>query len=133
MVHGSHTVQVVQRIVNLLTLFADERLHEAAVVVGADHRRDVALQLRHLAGSPAGEVAERHFVALADDVVQLVEHLEVDVVNLLHLALQHLRLHHRVEQHLVRSLDGSHDVHTLHQVGHTHVVVTLCLFFNGFQ
>ena len=133
MVHGSHTVQVVQRIVNLLTLFADERLHEAAVVVGADHRRDVALQLRHLAGSPAGEVAERHFVALADDVVQLVEHLEVDVVNLLHLALQHLRLHHRVEQHLVRSLDGSHDVHTLHQVGHTHVVVALCLFFNGFQ
>ena len=51
-VHGPHPVEVVEGIVNLLALLADERLHKAAVVVGAYHRRDVALQLRHLSGSP---------------------------------------------------------------------------------
>ena len=84
-VHSTHTIQMVERIVNFLTLFADEGLHEATIVVHTNHRRDITLQLRHLARSPRREIAERHLVALADDVVQLVEYLEVDVVNLLHL------------------------------------------------
>ena len=71
--------------------------------------------------------------AFADDVVQLVKHLEIDVVNLLHLMLQHLWLHHRIEQHFVGTLDGSQHVHTLHQVRHTHIVMSLCLLFAGFQ
>ena len=37
MVHCPHTVQVVERIVYLLTLFTDEGLHKAAIVVHADH------------------------------------------------------------------------------------------------
>ena len=131
--HGANAVQMVEGIWNLLALFADEGLHEAAVVVDADHGRDVALQLGHLAGSPCREVAESHFVALADDVVQLVEHPEVDVVNLLHLVLQHLGLHDGVEQYLVRALECRQHVETLHQVGHADVVVALCLLLAGAQ
>ena len=51
-VHSTHTIEVVERIVNLLALFADERLYEAAIVVLTDRRRDVTLQLRHLAWCP---------------------------------------------------------------------------------
>ena len=51
-VHGSHTVEMIQRIVYLLTLLTDEGLHEAAVVFHADHRGDVALQLCHLSRCP---------------------------------------------------------------------------------
>ena len=50
--HSSHTVEVVEGIVNLLTLLADKGLHKAVVVVLGNHRGDVALQLRHLAGRP---------------------------------------------------------------------------------
>ena len=45
MVHGSHTVKMVQGVVDLLTLFTDEGLYEATVVVFADHRGDITLQL----------------------------------------------------------------------------------------
>ena len=133
MVHGPHTIKVVEGIVNLLALLADEGLYEATVVVDTDHGRDIALQLRHLARSPRREIAERHLIAFADDVVELVEHLEVDIVDLLHLALQHLGLHHRIEQHLVCTLDGCQHVEAFHQVGHTHVVMTMCLLFAGLQ
>ena len=36
-VHGAYTVEVVKGIVYLLTLFADERLYEATVVIDANH------------------------------------------------------------------------------------------------
>ena len=97
MVHGTYAIQMIERIVNLLTLFTNKRLYEATVVIDANHCRDVALQLRHLARSPRREITKRHLVALANDVVKLVEHMEIDVVNLLHLMFQHLGLHHRVE------------------------------------
>ena len=45
MVHRTHTIQVVERIVYLLTLFTDEGLHKATIVVHADHGRDITLQL----------------------------------------------------------------------------------------
>ena len=44
MVHGTHTVEVIERIIYLLALLTDKRLYEAAVVVDTDHRGDVALQ-----------------------------------------------------------------------------------------
>ena len=47
--------------------------------------------------------------------------------------LQHLWLHHGVEQHLVRSLDGRQHVETFHQVRHAHVVVALGFLLTGFQ
>ena len=133
MMHSSYAIQVVQRIVDLLALFADKGLYETAVIVDANHRRDVALQLRHLAGSPRREVAESHLVALADDIVQFIEYLEVDVVNLLHLVLKDFGLHHRVEQHLVRTFECCQYVHTFHEVGHADVVVTLCLLLASLQ
>ena len=40
--------------------------------------------------------------------------------------LQHFGLHDRVEQHLVRTLDGCQHIQTFHQVGHADVVVALC-------
>ena len=46
---------------------------------------------------------------------------------------QHLRLHHRVEQYLVRSFDCSQHVHTFHQVGHAYIVVSLCLRLASLQ
>ena len=52
MVHSSYAVEVVEGIVNLLALFADKGLYETPIVVNADHRRDVALQLRHFAWCP---------------------------------------------------------------------------------
>ena len=133
MVHGAHAVEVVERVVYLLTLLAYVGLHEAAVVVFANHGRDVALQLRHLAGGPTGEIAEGHFVALADDVVELVEHTEVDLVYLPHLLFQTLGRHHGVEQHLVGALQGGQHVETFHEVGHAHVVVALGLGLAGFE
>ena len=133
MVHGAHAVKVVERVVYSLALLADEGLHEAAIVVDANHRRDVALQLRHLARCPRREVAKGHLVALTDDVVELVEHLEVDAVDLLHLPFQHLGLHDGVEQHAVGALDGGQHVETFHQVGHAHVVVALCLLLASSQ
>ena len=42
-VHGTYAVQVVERIVYLLALFTNERLYETAVVLLANHGRDVAL------------------------------------------------------------------------------------------
>ena len=97
MVHGSHAIQMIECVVNLLALFADERLNKTAIVIDTDHRRNIALQLRHLARSPTGEIAESHLVSLADDVVELVEHTEIDVVDLLHLVLQDFRLHDSIE------------------------------------
>ena len=47
--------------------------------------------------------------------------------------LQHLGLHHRIEQHLVGALHGCQHVHALHQVGHTHVVVALRLLLACLQ
>ena len=38
MVHGSHTVKMIECIVNLLTLLADERLNKAVIIVYTDHR-----------------------------------------------------------------------------------------------
>ena len=133
MMHGPYTIQVIQRIVYLLTLLTDEGLHKAAIVIYADHRRDVALQFGHLAGSPRREIAEGHLVALANDVIEFIEYLEIDVVDLLHLVFQHLGLHHRVEQHLVGTLDGCQHVESLHQVGHAHIVVALRLLLTGAQ
>ena len=43
--HGTDTVEVVQCVWYALTLLADKGLHEAAVVVFANHGRDVSLQL----------------------------------------------------------------------------------------
>ena len=131
--HGSHTVEVVEGVVYSLALLADERLHEATVVVLTDHGRQVALQFRHPSRCPQREIAEGHLVALTDDVVQLVEHAEVYVVDLLQLSLQQFGLHHRVEQHLVGALQCSQHVQSLHQVGHAYVVVPLCLTFARLQ
>ena len=44
-VHGAYTVQVVESVVYLLALFADEWLYKAAIVIYTDHGRDVTLQL----------------------------------------------------------------------------------------
>ena len=129
--HSAHSIEMIERIVNLLTLLSDKRLYESAIVVDTDHRRDITLQLRHLSWSPRREIAERHFIALANDVVEFVEHLEVDVVDLLHLVLEHLWLHHRIEQHLVGTLDSCQHIHTFHQVGHTDIIVPLCLLLTG--
>ena len=52
MVHGPNAVKVIERVVYLLALLTDERLHEAPVVIHANHGRDVTLQLRHLPRSP---------------------------------------------------------------------------------
>ena len=131
MVHRPYSIQMVEGIVNLLTLLTNERLHETTIVVDADHCRDITLQLRHLAGCPRREIAERHFVAFADDVVKLVEHTEIDIVNLLHLTFQHLGLHHRVEQHLVRSLDSCQHIETLHQIRHSYIVMSLCFLLTS--
>ena len=133
MVHGSHAIEMIERVVYLLTLLADERLYEPAIVVLGNHGRDVALQFRHLARCPRREIAEGHLVALADNVVEFVEHSEIDVVNLLHLVFQHFRLHHRVEKHLVGAFHGRQHIEAFHQVGHAHIVVPLCLFLAGFQ
>ena len=124
---------MIERVVNLLTLFTDEGLYEAQIVIDADHGRYIALKFRHLAGCPAREVAESHFVALADDVVEFVEHLEIDVVNLLHLLFQPLGMHHRVQQHLIGTFQCGQHVESLHQVGHTYVVMSLGLLLAGFQ
>ena len=133
MMQRTHPIEMIERIVDFLALLTDERLHKSAVILHADHGRDVALQFGHFARSPGREIAERHFVALADDVIQFVEHLEIDVVDLLHLSFQHLWLHHRVEQHLVGALDGRQHVHALHQVGHTHIIVALGLLLAGLE
>ena len=122
---------MIEGIVNLLALLPNERLHEAAVVVFADHGRNVALQLRHFAGSPRREVAECHLVAFADDVVKLVEHLEIDVVYLLHLPFHQLRLHDGVHQHLVGAFQCGQHVESFHKVGHAYVVVALCPLLTG--
>ena len=52
MVHCPHTVEMIQRVVYLLTLLTDEGLHKASVILHADHRGDVALQLCHLSRCP---------------------------------------------------------------------------------
>ena len=127
MMKSAHAVEMIQRVVDLLALFAYERLHKAAVVFHAYHGRYVALQLAHLARCPRREVAESHLVALAHYVVKLVEHLEVDVVYLLHLSFQHLRLRNRVHQHLVRALQSRQNVHAFHEVGHAHIIVAVGL------
>ena len=121
----AHTVEMIECIVNLLTLLTDKRLHEAAVVIDADHRGDIALQLRHLPWRPRREIAEGHLVAFANDVIQFVEHLEIDIVDLLHLLLQHLRLHHRIEEHLIGTLHRCQHIHSLHQVRHTYIIMSL--------
>ena len=123
----AHTVEVIECIVKALTLLTDKRLYEAAVVIDADHRGDIALQLRHLSWCPRREIAEGHLVAFTDDVVQFIEHLEIDIVDLLHLALQHLWLHHRIQQHLVGTLHRGEHIHSLHQVGHTYIIMSLRL------
>ncbi len=51
--------------------------------------------------------------------------MEIDVVNLLHLPLQHFGLHHSVEQYLVGAFDGGQYVKSLHEVGHTYIVMSL--------
>ena len=127
MTHGPHPIKMVEGIVYLLTLFTDKRLYKTAVVVNTDHRRDVALQLRHLSRSPRREITEGHLITLTDDIIEFVEHLEIDVVDLLQLVFQHLGLHHGIEQHLVRPLDGSKHIKSFHQVGHTHIIMSLCL------
>ena len=133
MMHRPNAIEMIECIVNLLALFTDKRLNKTSIVIHADHRRNIALQLRHLAWSPRREITKRHFIALADDVIELVEHLEINVVNLLHLMLQHLGLHHRIQQHLIRSLDGCKHVKTFHQVGHAHIIMPLCLRLTGLQ
>ena len=52
MMHGAHTVQMIQGIVYLLALFADERLHEATIIILTDHGGDIALKLAHLSRCP---------------------------------------------------------------------------------
>ena len=52
MVHGPYAVEMIECVVYLLALLADERLHETPVVILGNHGRDVALQLRHLARCP---------------------------------------------------------------------------------
>ena len=59
--------------------------------------------------------------------------MEIDVVDLLHLMLQHFGLHDGIEQNLIRALDSRQHVETLHQVWHTHIVMALRLRFAGFQ
>ena len=59
--------------------------------------------------------------------------MEIDVVDLLHLMLEHLGLHHRVEQDLVSTFQGRQDIHTFHQIRHAYIVMTLCLGLAGFQ
>ena len=131
--HCPNAVEMIECIVNLLALFTDKRLDKTTIVIHADHCRNVALQLRHLAWSPRREIAKRHLIALADDIIQFVEHLEIDIVDLLHLMFQHLWLHHRIQQHLIRSLDGCEHVKTFHQVGHAHIIMSLCLRLTGLQ
>ena len=59
--------------------------------------------------------------------------MEVDVVDLLHLPLQHLGLHHRVEQHLVGAFHCCQHIHALHQVGHADIVVPLGFLLASLQ
>ena len=47
--------------------------------------------------------------------------------------LQHLGLHHRVKQYLVSAFDGSQHIETLHQVGHSHIIMTLGLLLTSLQ
>ena len=114
MTNGTHTIEMIQRVVDALTLFPDEWLNKASVVFFADHRRDVALEFGHLAGCPGREIAECHFVALADDVVEFVKHDEVDIVDTLHLALHLFRMQHRVDKHLVGAFQGGQHVKSFH-------------------
>ena len=125
--HSPHAVEMIERVVNLLALLAYERLHKLAVVLLAEHRRDVALKFAHLARSPRREVAERHFVALAYDVVKFVEHLEIHIVDALNLVEQDVGLRDGVKQHGVRSLHRRQNIETFHQVGHSDVVVAFSL------
>ena len=52
MTDSPYPIEMIERVVNPLALLADIRLHKPAVVVLADHRRDVTLQLTHLARGP---------------------------------------------------------------------------------
>ena len=50
--HSTYTIKMIESIADLLTLFTDKRLHEAAIIVNTDHRGDITLQLRHLSWGP---------------------------------------------------------------------------------
>ena len=52
MMHGPHTIEMIEGIFDLLTLFTNERLDKTAIVIDTDHRGNIALQLRHLAWCP---------------------------------------------------------------------------------
>ena len=144
MVHGSHTIEMIEGIVYLLALLADERLYETTVVILGNHGGDIALQFRHLAWSPRREIAESHLVAhsrallaypwpFTDDIVEFIENPEIDVVDLLHLVFQHFGLHYRVQKNFVGSFYGSQHIETFHQIGHTHIIMPLRLCLAGFQ
>ena len=133
-VQGTDAIQMIEGIGNTFALLPDKRLYETAIIRFRQHRRKVALQLGHLARCPRREIAESHFpVFLLDNVIQFVEHLEVCVVDALHLLLQHLRLFHDVHHNLVGSLHPRQHVDAFHQVGHTHVIMALRFLLAGPQ
>ena len=131
--YGTYTIKMIQGIVDLLTLFTDEGLYEPTVILHTDHCRDITLQLCHLTGSPGREVAESHLIAFTDDVIEFIEDFEINLIDKPHLFFENLGLHHRVEQYLVGALDGSQYIETLHQVGHTHIVMSLSLLLTSLQ
>ena len=145
MTHRANAIEMIERIGNPLCLLANERLHETPVIVDRKHRRDVALQLGELARCPQREIAECHLAigseigatiigiegtaAIAtvetDDVVERVEHLEIGIVDALHLLLQQIGLRQGIHQHLVGAFHRSQHVKAFHQVGHADVVIAL--------
>ena len=145
MTHRANAIEMIERVGNPLCLLANERMHETPVILDRKHRRDVALQLGELVRRPQREIAECHLAigseigapiigiegtaAIAtvetDDVVERIEHLEIGIVDALHLLLQQIGLRQGIHQHLVGAFHRRQHVKAFHQVGHTDVVITL--------
>ena len=144
MTHGSHTIEMIERVGNPLSLLANKWLHKTPIILDRKHRRDVALQFCNLAGSPEGEIAECHLIgsserstrtsgiqwpaAIAsietDNVIECIKHFEIGIVDALHLFLKQIGLRQGIHQHLVGAFHRCQHVKTFHQVGHADVIIS---------